>query len=228
MSGPSAAGAPLLLACALRIERLALRGAPARRAGRSAPGPVTVLRTGMGPDAARDAVSRALRTEPEPGRTAVLATGFCAGLVPGMRPGDLVVAEATLGGAGGETAADARTECAGTGVLTRALAGHKGARIVHTGLLAGSAHIVRGAERASLREATGALAVDMESAAVLDAATCTAVGRPVAAVRVVVDAPGHELIRFGTFRGGISAFNVLRSAVPAFIRWQHAFLLPRR
>lgn len=41
---PRAAPAPLLIACALGIERLALRGK-----GRDGPGgPVTVLRTGMG------------------------------------------------------------------------------------------------------------------------------------------------------------------------------------
>ena len=39
-------------------------------------------------------------------------------------------------------------------------------RTVHTGPLTGSDHVVRGHERAELR-ATGAIAVDMESAATL-------------------------------------------------------------
>lgn len=219
---------PLLLACALGIERLALRGATGRAA---------VLRTGMGAFAARHAVTGALRDEPEPGGTAVLATGFCAGLLPGMRPGDLVVAEETVDltdsgaaeGAGpGVPGSNSRTACAGTGVLAEALASRAGDRTVHTGVLAGVGRVVRGAERAALRAETGAVAADMESAAVLGAAARTAVGRPVAAVRVVVDAPRHELIRIGTFRGGISAFCVLRSAMPAFFDWHHEFLLPRR
>ncbi|EFG10310.1 Lipoprotein, partial [Streptomyces clavuligerus] len=74
---------------------------------------------------------------------------------------------------------------------------------------------------------TGALAVDMESAAVLRAALAAG-ARPVAAVRVVVDAPGHELIRPGTVRGGVSAFRVLRAVLPAFHEWHRSLPLPRR
>ncbi|MCZ9341098.1 1-hydroxy-2-methyl-2-butenyl 4-diphosphate reductase, partial [Streptomyces sp. TRM76130] len=89
-----------------------------------------------------------------------------------------------------------------------------------------SDHVVRGAERAELG-ATGAIAVDMESAATLLSAVRTA-ARPVAAVRVVVDAPEHELVRIGTVRGGISAVRVLRSVLPAFYEWHRSLLLPRR
>ncbi|MEU1025521.1 hypothetical protein ABZ366_26265, partial [Streptomyces sp. NPDC005904] len=52
--------------------------------------------------------------------------------------------------------------------------------------------------------------------------------RPVAAVRVVVDAPQYELVRIGTVRGGISAFRVLRAVLPAFFEWHRSSLLPRR
>ncbi|MFE7121850.1 1-hydroxy-2-methyl-2-butenyl 4-diphosphate reductase, partial [Streptomyces sp. NPDC057654] len=93
--------APLLIACALGIERLALRGDRSDAAG-----PVTVLRTGMGPLAAERAVAQALGDEAAAGRTAVIATGFCAGLVPGMHPGDLVVAVETEDPTG-------RIECTG-------------------------------------------------------------------------------------------------------------------
>jgi uridine phosphorylase len=234
---------PLLIACALGIERLALRHHAA--AADAAAGPVTVLRTGMGPEAAGRAVASALRGEAEEGGTAVLATGFCAGLVPGMHPGDLVVAEETRDASG-------RTECTGTGRLAQALSAFG---TVHTGPVAGSAHVVRGPARAALHSASGAVAVDMESAATLRSAMLTAgplptpvtgvvagagageegdrpsvaaLRRPVAAVRVVVDAPGHELIRLGTLRGGISAFRVLRSILPAFLEWHRSLLLPWR
>ncbi|GAA2093163.1 lipoprotein [Streptomyces albiaxialis] len=218
MDGPSAPG-PLLIACALGIERLALRGGAGRsgRTPQDAPGPVSVLRTGMGPQAARRAVARALRDEAVPGGTAVLATGFCAGLAPGMRPGDLVVADGTRDGR-------EHTPCTGTELLAAALAPYG---TVHTGPLVGSDHVVRGAERAVLH-ATGALATDMESAATLRTAVTGAGRRPVAAVRVVVDAPGHELIRMGTLRGGISAFRVLRGVLPAFLEWHRSLLLPWR
>ncbi|NGO68419.1 1-hydroxy-2-methyl-2-butenyl 4-diphosphate reductase [Streptomyces boncukensis] len=219
MEGPGVPG-PLLIACALGIERLALNGGPGRpgRTLKDAPGPVTVLRTGMGPQAARRALARALRDESVPGGTAVLATGFCAGLAPGMRPGDLVVADETRD-AGGE-----HTPCTGTGLLAAVL---KPYGTVHTGPLVGSDHVVRGPERAVLH-ATGAVATDMESAATLRTAATGAKRRPVAAVRVVVDAPGHELIRMGTLRGGISAFRVLRGVLPAFLEWHRSLLLPWR
>ncbi|HSX98719.1 MAG TPA: 1-hydroxy-2-methyl-2-butenyl 4-diphosphate reductase, partial [Streptomyces sp.] len=97
---------------------------------------------------------------------------------------------------------------------------------VHTGPLTGSDHVVRGRERSDLY-ATGALAVDMESAVTLHCAVRSGV-RPVAAVRVVVDAPEHELVRIGTVRGGISAFRVLRAVLPAYYEWHRSLLLPRR
>ncbi|GAA4005062.1 lipoprotein [Streptomyces marokkonensis] len=208
--GPS----PLLIACALGIEHLALRTGDRGGAG----GPVTVLRTGMGPKAAERSVTRVL-ADPALGEAAVLATGFCAGLAPGMHPGDLVVAEETR---------DPRSTvpCVGTDRLVKELARAAPGRTVHTGPLTGSDHVVRGPGRADLL-ATGAIAVDMESAATLLSAVRTG-ARPVAAVRVVVDAPEHELVRIGTVRGGISAFRVLRSVLPAFFEWHRSLPLPRR
>ncbi|MFH9569763.1 1-hydroxy-2-methyl-2-butenyl 4-diphosphate reductase [Streptomyces sp. NPDC017454] len=208
--GPS----PLLIACALGIEHLALRTGDRGGVG----GPVTVLRTGMGPKAAERSVTRVL-ADPALGDAAVLATGFCAGLAPGMHPGDLVVAEETR---------DPRSTvpCVGTDRLVKELARAAPGRTVHTGPLTGSDHVVRGPERADLL-ATGAIAVDMESAATLLSAVRTG-ARPVAAVRVVVDAPEHELVRIGTVRGGISAFRVLRSVLPAFFEWHRSLPLPRR
>ncbi|MFD3680047.1 1-hydroxy-2-methyl-2-butenyl 4-diphosphate reductase [Streptomyces sp. NPDC058613] len=215
---PSGGTSPLLVACALRIERAALRGTG--RGG--APERYAVLRTGMGPRAAERAVAGALE-RPGMDRAAVLATGFCAGLVPGMHPGDLVIAEETRDPNG-------VVACTGTAFLAEALARALPGRTVHLGTLTGSDHVVRGPERAQLR-ATGAVAVDMESAATLWTATRgggAAAGRPVAAVRVIVDAPEHELLRIGTVRGGISAFRVLRSVLPAFYEWHRSSLLPRR
>ncbi|MEV7611800.1 1-hydroxy-2-methyl-2-butenyl 4-diphosphate reductase [Streptomyces sp. NPDC089799] len=213
----------MLVACALGIERLALGRAD--RAGAS--GPVRVLRTGMGPRAAEQAVTRAL-AEPGMAGAFVVATGFCAGLAPGMHPGDLVVAEETRDPRG-------TVRCDGTALLADALARAVPGRTVHTGVLTGSDHVVRGHERAELR-ATGAVAVDMESAATLWTAvhgpadrTAGPAGRQVvAAVRVIVDAPEHELVRIGTVRGGISAFRVLRAVLPAFFDWHRSLLLPRR
>ncbi|MHC0431451.1 phosphorylase family protein [Streptomyces sp. O3] len=206
---------PLLVACALGIERLALRGGD--RGG--APGPVTLLRTGMGPKAAERSVTRALG-DPALRHAAVIATGFCAGLAPGMHPGDLVVADETRSPDG------AAVPCVGTGPLLRELVRAVPGHTVHTGPMTGSDHVVRGQERAQLL-ADGAIAVDMESAATLHSAIRSG-PRPVAAVRVIVDAPEHELVRISTVRGGISAFRVLRAVLPAFSEWHRSLLLPRR
>ncbi|OEV09772.1 1-hydroxy-2-methyl-2-butenyl 4-diphosphate reductase, partial [Streptomyces nanshensis] len=146
--------------------------------------------------------------------------------------------------------AEGRTECTGTEVLAGALRAYG---TVHVGPLAGSERIVHGLARAALHSTTAAVAADMESAATLRAARRPVGGGParggessrredgyggsaegpearraVAAVRVVVDAPGHELIRPGTLRGGISAFRVLRGVVPAFLEWHRSLLLPWR
>ncbi|MEU6845824.1 1-hydroxy-2-methyl-2-butenyl 4-diphosphate reductase [Streptomyces sp. NPDC046716] len=204
----------LLVACALGIEHVALR--TGSRAGASAP--VTVLRTGMGPVAAERATARVLQ-DPALREAAVIATGFCAGLAPGMHPGDLVVAQETRDQHGS-------TPCVSTELLVKELVKAVPGRTVHTGPLTGSDHVVRGHERGDLL-ATGAIAVDMESAATLRTAVGTG-ERPVAAVRVVVDAPEHELVRIGTVRGGLSAFRVLRAVLPAFFEWHRSLLLPRR
>ncbi|MBL1085956.1 1-hydroxy-2-methyl-2-butenyl 4-diphosphate reductase [Streptomyces actinomycinicus] len=206
--------APLLIACALGIEHLALRTGD--RSG--ADGPVVFVRTGMGPRAAERCVTGQLAA-PAHTDAAVLATGFCAGLAPGMHPGDLVVAEETRDPRG-------TVPCVGTELLVKELVRLLPGRTVHTGPLTGSDHVVRGHERSALL-ATGAIAVDMESAATLLGAVRTG-PRPVAAVRVVVDAPEHELVRIGTVRGGISAFRVLRSILPALFEWHRSLLLPRR
>ncbi|MEU3713193.1 phosphorylase family protein [Streptomyces catenulae] len=206
---------PLLVACALGIERLALRGG-----GRGAAGAAHVtLRTGMGPHAAERAMERALAPGAATALSPVIASGFCAGLAPGMRPGDVVVAERTR-----DHRPDASAVPCHGGPLAAALRAR--GLTVHTGLLQGSDHVVRGAERAALH-AAGAVAVDMESAATLRAAR-RAGDRPVAAVRVVVDAPEHELLRLATLRGGISAFRVLRSVLPVFFEWHRSLLLPWR
>jgi Phosphorylase superfamily len=216
MAGAPRPYPPLLLVCALRIERMALRGGLRRAAGKAQPPSAGVLRTGMGPRAATEAVRAAV---PPRAPAAVIATGFCAGLAPGMHPGDVVVASEVHDAYGANPVTVA---CPEAERLSSVLRDH-GLR-VHLGTMVSADHVVRGQERAVLH-ADGAIAVDMESTATLGEVLAAApdgggpAGRTVAAVRVVVDTPEHELVRIGTLRTGPLAFRSLRAAVPAFLEW---------
>ncbi len=191
----------LLVAVPLRVEWLALRGA--------VPG-ARVLRTGMGPERARAAAAAGALAASALGAASALAVaGVCAGLDPGLRPGDVVVAGEVRGPEGTVT-------CQSASLLVAAVAA-RGLR-VRQGPLVSVDHLVHGEERARLR-AGGAVAADMESAFLARAA---GPGVPLAVLRVVVDAPGRELRRPGLAVAGVRALRVLRRAAPALADWAAA------
>jgi 4-hydroxy-3-methylbut-2-enyl diphosphate reductase len=90
---------------------------------------------------------------------------------------------------------------------------------VHVGPLVSTARLVRGsAERERLAQ-SGAIAVDMESAWLAEAAG----DRPLAVVRAVVDTPDRELRRaLHTVSGALRAGRALRAAAPAVRAWSAA------
>ncbi|MEU2350945.1 4-hydroxy-3-methylbut-2-enyl diphosphate reductase [Modestobacter sp. NPDC049651] len=180
-----------VVATPLRVEHAALAG--------RVPG-ARVLRTGMGP--ARSAAADLS------GASAVLVAGVAGALDPALEPGDLVVA-AELRGPDG-----AVTPCPAAPLLAAALR-RRGLR-VHVGPLATVDGVVTGRRRAELA-ATGALAVDTESAALAAGA-----GVPVSAVRAVVDTPRHPLVSPGTPARGLRALAALRRAAPALAEWAAA------
>jgi 4-hydroxy-3-methylbut-2-enyl diphosphate reductase len=174
------------------------------RAVRAALPGARVVRTGMGPARAAAAARRALGG---PGQPLAIA-GFCAGLLPGMAPGYLVVASEVRGPEG-------IVPCPSSGVLVAALRRlglpARRAPICSVGRLVGAG------DRARL-PATGAAAADMESAWLARAAA----GRPLAVLRVVVDAPDAELLRPGLALAGPRAWRSLRRAAPALAAWAAA------
>jgi len=131
----------------------------------------------------------------------VMLLGFCGGLDARQNPGDVVVA----------TAIDDGSVVVDLPAAQEILDVLRGSGIAASGgILLCSKHIVRGRERAAL--AGRALAVDMESAALL-----AAVGpERLVVVRVVVDSPRQGLALASIFRGR-RAWRVLRtvSAVAA-------------
>jgi 4-hydroxy-3-methylbut-2-en-1-yl diphosphate reductase len=187
---------PLLLFAPLRIEARALR----RAAGHA-----DVVRTGAGPNRAANAARghRADRVN------AVAVAGLAGGLDPRLRPGDLVVATEVRGPEGS-------VPCPSAGILAAALR----RRGIHTelGPIVSVDHVVRGAERERLR-ADGAVAVDMESAWLADAAA----GRPFAVMRAVVDTADRELTKpLATVAGGGRALRTLSGSVDALVGWAEA------
>jgi 4-hydroxy-3-methylbut-2-en-1-yl diphosphate reductase len=177
----------------LAVERRALsrRGSTLR-----------VRRTGMGPRRAAAAVARL------DGADAVIVAGVGGGLVPAVRPGDIVVAT-EVRGPGGTVPSPSAPLLAGA---LRELG-----LSVHTGPLYTSDRLVDRDARRRLA-GTGAIAVDMESAAVAAAAG----DRPFVAVRAIVDTIDRGLWTPGTIGRGIAALRALRRATPALERWAAA------
>ena len=179
----------VLIAAPMRIEQLLIRSV-ARDA--------RVVRTGMGPRKSQAAAAELSRAEGD----ALLVLGFCGGLDAESVPGDVVVADDVLVAAEEEHVAE-RLSCDRSERLARAL-GRAGLR-VRTGPVVCVSRIALGERRAELR-ASGAIAVDMESAWLAPGAR----GRPFDVVRVVLDSPSHELLRPGAAAGAARAARTLR------------------
>jgi 4-hydroxy-3-methylbut-2-enyl diphosphate reductase len=186
----------LVVVTALRTEYAALAG---RVSG------ATVERCGMGPDRVKAFLPRLAELAPD---TLVVA-GVAGGLDPSLRAGDVVVANEVR---------DAHGR-----VLLRAAAPlvaelrRMGLR-VHTGPIVSTDHIVGGDERAALAR-TGALAVDMESAALVRATGSEPDRPPTAVVRVIVDTAYSGVARPMTVASGLRALASLRRTGPALRRW---------
>ncbi|MER7703044.1 1-hydroxy-2-methyl-2-butenyl 4-diphosphate reductase [Kitasatospora sp. NPDC097605] len=197
---------PLLVLCALGPEVWALRGGDWRG---GAGGPPVVVRTGVGRRRASLAVRRLLTAAPG-GYGAVVVAGFGAAVAPGIAPGEVIVADGVRDAEGNHYAVDSGP------ALTRALTVR--GLTAHTGVHHTADHVVRGLERRALH-LQGALAVDMEAAAVLAALRELRPDLPAAVLRVVVDTPERELLRPGTLPAGVRAWRTLRSTVPALVDW---------
>jgi 4-hydroxy-3-methylbut-2-enyl diphosphate reductase len=180
---------PIVVAAPLAIEQLLIRSG-ARGAH--------VRKTGMGPQKSL-AAAVALASEQA---DALLVLGFCGGLDPQSRPGEVIVAEEVL--ATDDEGHDAvRADCHGTERLAEAL--DRRGLTVRRGPIVGVGKIATGERREHLR-AAGALAVDMESAWL----AAGAAGRPFGVVRVVLDSPSHELFRVGAVGQALRAAQALR------------------
>ncbi|CAO5231524.1 4-hydroxy-3-methylbut-2-en-1-yl diphosphate reductase [Frankia sp. AgKG'84/4] len=189
----------LVVAAALRFEAMA--------AGRSGlPSDTIMVRTGMGPDKA----GRAVRLVREARPAAAAIVGLSGGLAPGIRPGDVVVAS-EIRSADGTVV----SRCASAPLLAGDL--RRVGLTVHVGPIVTVPKLATGDERTRLA-ATGAVAVDMESAAV-----AAGVGDvPFAAVRVIVDTADEGIGHVGLVRRGILGLRTMCRLGPPIGAWAAA------
>jgi 4-hydroxy-3-methylbut-2-enyl diphosphate reductase len=183
------------------VEAQALRRGLRRAGGDGS----RVIRTGYGPDRSRRRAAD-IGTSPF-GMMAVAGVG--GGLVPGLEPGDLVVAT-EVGGAGLPDVA-----CPSAPLLAGEL--RRAGLRVRTGKIVTVEHLADGADRSRLAD-DGAVAADMESAPL----TAAAAGRPVAVIRAISDTPDRPLRHPGIVTGGLAALRALRAASPVLAAWAAA------
>nr|WP_308127807.1 4-hydroxy-3-methylbut-2-enyl diphosphate reductase [Frankia sp. CiP3] len=204
------AGAPALSAAARRRPRLVV-AAPLRleawAAARSGlPAGTILIRTGMGPAQA----NRSIRIIREARADAVALVGLGGGLASGVKPGDVVVADEVRTSDGSVSA-----RCPSAPLLAGEL--RRAGLTVHVGPVVSVPRLAIGTARAELA-ATGAIAVDMESAQIAPGAN----GVPLAIVRVIVDTDEQPLGRFDLARRGIAGLRTMMTLGPVLGRWSAA------
>jgi 4-hydroxy-3-methylbut-2-en-1-yl diphosphate reductase len=168
---------------------------------------VPVRKSGMGPKRALTAAGEVARESPG----ALLVLGFCGGLDAASVPGEVIVAEEVYA-AQDEGHPEARVRCDCAPELLRRVAG-QGLK-VRSGNIVCVSRLALGERRAELH-AGGAIAVDMESVWLAAGAG----DRPFGVVRVVLDSPGHELLRLQAAAGAVRAGRALHRVAGALHDW---------
>ena len=190
---PAATSGGLLVLAPMTLEASAVKRGLTQPTSR-------VRRAGVGSTRAGKA---ALASQPE-SFWAMVVMGTAAGLTDEVSPGGLVVATEVTDGT---TTVKLPGAVMLAGELRRAGLRARAGKIVTV------SHLVRAGERAALA-ASGALAADMETLALLRAAD----GRPAAVIRAVSDAG----IGPGMVTGGLAALKSLRAAAAVAEKWAAA------
>jgi 4-hydroxy-3-methylbut-2-enyl diphosphate reductase len=168
-----------------------------------------VVRTGAGLRRAA-ATARSVHRGPPPGPVAV--TGVAGALIDGLPAGAIVVADRVLDDRGAEVPSSlASAPLVAAGLRRRGLD-------VTVGPIVSTSSLVKGSSERARLAATGAIAVDMETAAL--------VGLPwpqaVTVVRAISDTSAGELLSPAIIRGGWRALRALRTAAPVLDDWAAA------
>jgi adenosylhomocysteine nucleosidase len=170
------------IVAALDAEARTLRDVPRWRGSRDRrDGRATVIVAGIGPAAA----AAAAHTLVEAGATALLSWGVAGGLDPRLRPGAIVLPAEVLGPATERYP----TSTAWRERERRRLAG--GEPVCEGAILSQGTAIADPRTKHAVHRASGAVAIDMESAAIASVAASR--GLPFLVVRAIVDAASDEL-----------------------------------
>ena len=181
----------LTIAVPLLVERVALGRVDAR-----------VVGVGMGPRRAAAAAAGIA------GRGPVAVVGVAGALTDTLRVGDVVVADEVRSG-------DDAIRCPSAPLVAGAL--RRAGLTVHVGPIV-TVEGLGSAERRKAMAATGAIAIDMESAAVAAASG----ERPFVAVRVISDTPAQGVWHPAIVRNGWRALRVLRRIPAVLEAWAAA------
>jgi adenosylhomocysteine nucleosidase len=173
---------------------------------------VWVLQTGMGQERAAQALRWAQRmVTPD----AVVSTGCAGGLAPGLVPGEVIVAENVLTADGiSRPTSIAWRECYAVASDAAGLRSRRGTILSSTAIVT--------AAQDKRRLAGGALAVEMEAAAIADWAAAVSV--PFAAARVILDSAempiAPDVAALSTGAGGVSPRRLLGALIrrPSIVR----------
>jgi 4-hydroxy-3-methylbut-2-enyl diphosphate reductase len=136
---------------------------------------------------------------------ALAVIGVAGALTTGLRPGDLVVADQVHSTRG-------FWYCPAAPLLAEQL--RRTGLTVHVATVLESDRLVGAAGRAALA-VDGAVAVDMESARLLELAG----GHPAVVLRSIVDTPAHGPMHPATVPAGLRALAALRRAGPGLLAW---------
>jgi 4-hydroxy-3-methylbut-2-en-1-yl diphosphate reductase len=216
MATTDAAATDVLFCCPLPFEVWAVAAAHWRREGLARP---RIARTGMGPTNAAATAAR-LRFDADgsaaedrgPGEGAAgaeVVAGVAGALNRSLHLGDVVVADRVLDADGRAVGAALPSVAALAEALTQVGLTVQVGPIITVDRLASSPE-----QRARLA-AMGAVAVDMESAPLVAAAS----PRRVAVVRAISDVAEHSVFHPSIIRGGVLALRSLRRAAPVAARW---------
>ena len=187
----------------LAFEAAWLREALGKHPGIAEPG----IRVAGASPARAEAAARELI---EGGARALLSFGVAGALYPGLKPGDLVVADRVLSSGGPDLATDAEWREA----VLAAVQVYSPMRVMPT--LTVSKAVSNAEEKARLYRETGAGTVDMESYGVAKAAAAANV--PMLAVRAIGDGPGRSLPRLGAGAIGADGTVKMGAVLAALLR----------